>query len=195
MQKTGSIPNTITLQGIPIQLLVHPQPGVRSWCPITSENNSSFSLKLLLAGPSSHTNHERKIQPLLQLGKIQAHVILSRGSPKYRAEDEARLRGKASSSVQPRQGHSSKGGCSKSDQKAHQVPLVKARACKALKTVTCLDVLVEGTWLILDGWIEEFEAQNQFQSSATEFQEAFRKWEVLYILLLGIRNIKWTTQA
>lgn len=69
-QRTGNIPNTITLQGIPILLPVHTQPVVRSWCPITSEN-SSFSIKLLLAGLSSHTNHERKIQPLLQPGKSQ----------------------------------------------------------------------------------------------------------------------------
>lgn len=145
MQRTGNIPNAITLQGIPIQLPMHPQPGVRSWCPITSENNSSFSLKLLLAALSSHTNHDRKIQPLLQPGKIQVHIILSRGCPKHRAADEARLGGKASSGVQPRQGHSSNGGCSKSDQNAQQVPLVKAWACKALKTVICLDVLVKGT--------------------------------------------------
>lgn len=110
MQRAGNIPNTITLQGLPIQLPVHPQPGVRSWCPINSENNSSFSLELLLSGLSSYTNHEREIQPLLQPGNIEAHVIPSRGCPKHRAADEARLRGKASSDVDPRQGHSSKGG-------------------------------------------------------------------------------------
>lgn len=128
-----NIPNTITLQEIPIQLPMLPQPGVRSWCPITSENSSSF-LKLLLAGLSSHTNHERKIQPLLQPEKIQVHVILSSGCPKHRAADEARLRGRASSGVQPSQGHCSKGGCSKSHQNTQQVPLVKAWAWKALKT-------------------------------------------------------------
>jgi len=114
MQRIGTFPNTVALRDIPTELHGHPQPGARRWWLITSESDkNSFSLTLLLAfypaGLSSHAKRGRRTQSLPQPGKVQTHTSLSRGCPKPRAADAARLRGKASPAVQPRHGHSSKG--------------------------------------------------------------------------------------
>lgn len=83
-------------------------PTAWSWCPITTESNDS-SLKQLFAfypaAQSCHISMGRKFSFFSTNGNFKHAPSFLEGAP-----SQARLRGKASSTGQARQGHSSKRG-------------------------------------------------------------------------------------